>query len=144
MSFNWLEMRITEEQDRRKRESQILERLPRVLGEVYDALGECIDSYASVFGKESVEMTLAPTRIHISVKENQDGKWVQSSSVDVTTVPSVPGLQIERGSEPVIIEIGLLPGDKSFYRDRILDKYLSMEELTRRILDRALFPKLTE
>jgi hypothetical protein len=31
-----------------------------------------------------------------------------------------------------------------FFRDRVLDKYLNMEDLTRRILDRALFPKLGE
>jgi hypothetical protein len=38
------------------------------------------------------------------------------------------------------IELGLLPGDKMYYKDG--DKFLTMEELTRRILDRSLFPKL--
>jgi hypothetical protein len=41
-----------------------------------------------------------------------------------------------------MIEVGLLPGDKLFYRDQ--DQFVTMEELTRRILDRALFPKLGE
>jgi hypothetical protein len=41
-----------------------------------------------------------------------------------------------------MIEVGLLPGDKLFFRDH--DEFLTMEELTRRILDRAFFPKLGE
>ena len=55
---------------------------------------------------------------------------------------SLPGFRIERGGEPLMIEVGLLPGDKLFYRDK--DEFLTMEELTRRILDRAFFPKLGE
>jgi hypothetical protein len=43
-----------------------------------------------------------------------------------------------------MVEVGLLPDDKVFYRDRDQDKYLTVEELTRRILDRSLFPKLAE
>ncbi|HLK66514.1 MAG TPA: hypothetical protein VKU19_23935 [Bryobacteraceae bacterium] len=144
MGFQWLEMRISEEQDRRTKESQILERLPRVMEELHDALAECLEEYTGVFGKESAEITLQSSRIHVSVRELQDGKWQQVSRVDVSIVPSVPGFQIERESEPLIIEIGLLPGEKAFYRDQKLDKYLGMEELTRRILDRALFPRLSE
>jgi len=144
MSFQWLEMRIIEEQERREREAQILERLPRALDELYGALTWCIENYTTAFGTESAEMTLQNGRIHISIREEQDGKWQQCSRVDVSAVPSVPGFQIERGNEPLIIEVGMLPGEKVYYRDRVLDKYLSMEELTRRILDRALFPKLSE
>ncbi len=144
MSFQWLGMRISEEQDRRRREAQILERLPQVLAELHAALALCLADYTAAFGTEAAEMTLQPTRLHISIREEQEGKWQQISKVDISTVPSVPGFQIERGSEPLIIEVGLLPGDKSFYRDRSLDKYLGMEDLTRRILDHALFPKLGE
>jgi hypothetical protein len=144
MSFQWLEMRIAEEQERRAREAQILERLPRALDELYDALAACIENFTGTFGAESAEMTLQNGRIHVSVREEQDGKWQQLSRVDISSIASVPGFQIELGSEPLIIEVGILPGEKVFYRDRVLDKYLSMEELTRRILDRALFPKLGE
>jgi hypothetical protein len=144
MNFQWLEMRITEEQERRAREAQILERLPRALDELYGALTACIEDYTASFGTESAEMTLQSSRIHISIREQLDGKWEQCSRVDISIVLSVPGFQIERGNEPLIIEVGILPGEKVFYRDRVLDKYLSMEELTRRILDRALFPKLSE
>jgi len=144
MSFEWLHMRITEEQERRAREAQILERLPRALDELYGVLTGCIEDYAAVFGKDSAEMTLQSSRIHISIREEQEGKWQQCSRVDISIVPSVPGFQIESGNEPLIIEVGMLPGEKVFYRDRVLDKYLGMEDLTRRILDRALFPKLGE
>ena len=144
MGFQWLEMRIAEEQERRQREAQILERLPGALEELHGVLAECIESYRASFGAESAEMTLQSCRIHISIREEQEGKWQQTAKVDISIVPSVPGFQIEHGSEPLIIEVGLLPGEKSFYKDRTLDKYMSMEELTRRILDRALFPKLGE
>jgi hypothetical protein len=144
MGFQWLEMRIGEESDRRTKEAIILDRLPQLLKELHDALAGCIASYTGSFGTESAEITLQPSRIHIAVREEQDGKWRQTAKVDITTVPSIPGFQIERGTEPLIVEIGILPGDKAFYRDRQLDKYLGMDELTRRILDRALFPRLSE
>lgn len=145
MSFQWLEMRIAEEQDRRKREVEILERLPRALEELHGALSGCIESYTSTFGAEGAEMTPQASKILISIREEQDGKWEQRAKVVVSTIASVPGFQIERGGEtPLIIEVGMLPGDKVFYRDREQDKYVSMEELTRRVLDRALFPKLGE
>src|SRR5579863_2931959 len=101
MSFQWLNMRITEEQDRRQREAQILERLPQVLNELHDALAACLAEYTSAFGAESAEITHQPNRVHISVREEQDGKWQQISKVDITTVVSVPGFQIERGTEPL-------------------------------------------
>ena len=44
--------------------------------------------------------------------------------------------------EPLEIVVGILPDQNLYYRDA--DKYLTMEELTRRILDKALFPKLGE
>jgi len=144
MSFNWLQMRISEEQDRRAKEAQILEKLPRALAELHDVLAGCLADYTAAFGAESTEITLDSNKIQIAVREQVDDKWLQSAKLDISIVPSVPGFQIERGTEPLVIEVGLLPGDKAFYRDRVLDKYLTMEELTRRILDRALFPRLTE
>jgi hypothetical protein len=63
--------------------------------------------------------------------------------VDVTAVPALPGFRIERADhEPVDVVIGLLPDDKLYYRDE--DHYITMEDLTRRILDRTLFPKLKD
>jgi len=115
------------------------------LEELHGALTGCIESFTSTFGAEAAEMTLQTSKVLVSVREQQDGKWEQSAKVVVSAIPSVPGFQIERGGDPpVVIEVGMLPGDKVFYRDREQDKYVSMEELTRRVLDRALFPKLGE
>ena len=142
MSFQWLGMRIQEEQERREREAQILARLPRALEEAHRHLALCVEAYAGAFGPESADIHLKASKIGITIREEQDGKWQQRAKVEVTIIASLPGFRIERGGEPLMIEVGLLPGDKLFYRDK--DEFLTMEELTRRILDRALFPKLGE
>ena len=84
------------------------------------------------------------SRIQIVVREEAEGQWQQQSAVNVITVPEIPGFRIERGGEALIVEVGMLPSDRVFYRDRELDQYLNMDELTKRILDRAFFPKLRE
>jgi len=43
-----------------------------------------------------------------------------------------------------IFEVGLLPNGRLSYRDREADQYLNIEDVTRRMLDRVLFPKLKE
>ena len=144
MVFQWLQMRIQEERERREREAQILAALPRTLEEVHQACAECIKSYTEAFGAESANIALLPSKIRITLLEQRDSRWQTSSKVEVGVVVSVPGLQIDRGDVSMVIEVGLLPGDKVFYRDREQDKYLTMEELTRRILDRAFFPRLQE
>ena len=142
MSFEWLHMRIQEEKDRRQREAEILERLPHTLQELHGHLAACIQSYTLVFGADAADSVLMPTKIGVTVREQRDGKWQQSSKVQVSIVPAIPGYQIDQGEVSMIVEVGLLPGGKVFYRDRDQDKYLTMDELTRRILDRAFFPKL--
>jgi hypothetical protein len=135
-------MRVQEEQERREREAQILARLPRALEETYRNLASCVEAYAGAFGPESADIHLQASKIRIAVREEQEGKWQQRAKIEVSILASLPGFRIERGGEPLMIEVGLLPGDKLFYRDQ--DHFLTMEELTRRILDRALFPKLGE
>jgi hypothetical protein len=135
-------MRVQEEQERRQREAQILERLPRALEETYRQLAECIEAYAAAFGPESADVHLQASKIRIAVRDQQDGKWQQRAKIEMSIIASLPGFRIERGGEPLMIEVGLLPGDKLFFRDQ--DEFLTMEELTRRILDRAFFPKLGE
>jgi hypothetical protein len=142
MSFQWLQLRVQEEQERREREAQILARLPRALEEAYRHLTGCIEVYVDAFGPESADIHLQASKIRITIREEQDGKWQQRAKVEMSIVPSLPGFRIERGGEPLMIEVGLLPGDKLFYRDQ--DQFLTMEELTRRILDHAFFPKLGE
>jgi hypothetical protein len=145
MSFQWLQLRISEEQDRRKRRAMVLERLPRALQEVHDALAVCVKSYRESFGTESAELQLGENQLQVIVREEQDGEWLRVAGVTVVTTPVVPGFHIERGgAEPYVVEVGTLPGDKLYYRDQAADKYLSMEEVTRRVLDRAFFPKLPD
>jgi hypothetical protein len=142
MSFQWLNMRISEEKERRQREAQILERLPRAMEEVQRALAACVDAYTQAFGAETAELQSHGQRLRLVVREAQNGKWEQRAKVEVNMLPGLPGFHIDRAGEPLEIVVGMLPGDKLFYRDG--DQYLTTEELTRRIVDRAMFPKLGE
>ena len=138
MTFQWLQMRISEEQDRRRRERQILEMLPAALAELHQTIAGCVGDYTAAFGEDSAEVALAPPAIRVSVKE-------PPGTVEILAVPEIPGFRIQRGAgEPLIVEVGLLPSNRMSYRDRQADQYLNMDEVTRRILDRTLFPKLKE
>ena len=136
MSFEWLRMRIQEEKDRRHREAMTLERLPQALEDLHDTLKGGIDDYRQAFGAESVEMALLPSRIRI--------RSGPTAKVEVMVAGELPGFRIERGEQSIPVEVGLLPSNKLYYRDLDKDVYLTMEDLTRRILDRVLFPKLPE
>ena len=144
MTSQWLQMRIAEEKERRERERLTLERLPRALEELHVHMAACVEEYRQAFGREAADINMFPSRIKVIVREQHDGKWQQAGKVEVTIVPALPGFQIDHGAEPVLIELGLLTDDKVSYRDREHDQYLGIEELTRRILDRSLFPKLAE
>ena len=144
MSFQWLHMRIQEEKDRRQREALTLERLPRALEELYGILKEGIKAYLEAFGPESVDTVLLPSRIKITAREQRDGRWQAGPKVEVIVDGTIPGFRIERGDYSVAVEVGLLPSNNLYYRDREHDSYLTMEDLVRRILDRILFPRLPE
>jgi len=144
MTFQWLEIRISEEQDRRQREAEVLQRLPRVLDEMHTTLGQCIADYQGAFGAESAEVSGHLSRIRVTVREKRESKWEPTAKVDVTLDLKLPGLQIDRGGTVLAIEVGLLPGDNLFFREAETNQFITMEDLTRRILDRALFPKLPE
>ena len=117
MSFQWLQMRITEEQDRRQRESEILERLPRALQEVHQNLQICVEAYRASFGEEAADLQLMRSRIQIVVREEAEGQWQQHSAVNVIIVPEIPGFRIERGGDSLVVEVGMLPE-----RSRILSR----------------------
>jgi hypothetical protein len=140
MSFQWLEIRITEENERRQREAEILARLPRVMDEVHEAIAECVAAYAAAFGPESIELSYSLQKVRVTVRELKEGKWEKFARMEASTLAKPPSLHIDRSGDVLDIEVGLLPGDKVFYKDG--EEFLTMEELTRRILDRALFPKL--
>ena len=144
MSFQWLQMRIQEERERREAYARQLSRMPAALQEIFDVLKECIDSFTDNFGADSADVVMLPGRIRVTVREQRDGKWETVSKVEVTGVPEIPGFRIQCGELTTDVEYGILPSDKLFYRDRKLDSYLNMDEVARRILDRALFPALPE
>src|SRR5947209_1181827 len=130
MSFAWLQIRIQEEKDRRAREAITLERLPSALQELHVILKDGIVAYTEAFGPESVELSLLPSCIRTTTPAVQ---------VEVVVAPDIPGFRIERGEHALPIEVGLLPSNNLYYRDREQDVYLTLEDLTRRILDRSLF-----
>jgi hypothetical protein len=144
MSFEWLRMRIQEEEQRRRREADTLQRLPRALEELHAMLAECVADYRQSFGDESADVQLLPASIAVTVREQNDGRWQTSAKVAVTMSVEIPGFRVECGEYSLAMEVGLLPNDKLFYRDCEQDKYLTLEDVTRRILDRAMFPKLRE
>jgi hypothetical protein len=142
--FQWLQMRITEEQERRKKEAAVLARLPGALEELRRQLTECVEAFDAAFGPDQAgEVLCRAGKIKVTVRTRTNGQWQDNEKVEVTMLPALPGFQVERpGSEPMMIDVGMLPGDKLFYRTS--DKFLTEEELTRRVLDHVLFPKLTE
>ncbi len=137
-------MRITEEKERRQREANIRERMPRALQELRENLALCVEHYKESFGVEAAEMVSQSAGLRIVIREEMNGEWQEQSRVEVRTVIALPGFEIDRAGKPLVIEVGMLPGDKVYYRDREQDQYVTLEELTRRILDRAFFPKLGE
>jgi hypothetical protein len=144
MAFQWLQMRIQEERERRELQARQLERLPDAVQEIHDLLAECVKSYTENFGANSADIVMFPNRIKVTVREMRDGTWQNLSKVEVVCVPEMPGFRIERGEVSMAVEFGLLPNDKFYYRDQEHDKFLTMEEFTRRILDRVFFPALRE
>jgi hypothetical protein len=140
MSLEWLHMRISEEKDRREREARILERLPRALQEVHASLAACIEAYAQAFGPDVAQIRLEESRIVATVRERRQGGWEEVSRVEISIAPKLPGFQVEGAGEPLLVEVGTLPGDRMFYKH--CDKFLTLEDVTRRVLDRVLFPKL--
>ena len=144
MAFQWLQMRIQEERERRELQAKHLARMPAALQEIHDYLAECIRSYTDNFGSNSADVVMLPNKIKVTVREEREGKWQVISKVEVVCVPEMPGFRVEQGGHSLEVEFGLLPSDSLFYRDREQDKYLTMDEFTRRILDWALFPVLRE
>jgi len=143
MSPQWLELRIQEEQDRRRKEAKTQELLPRAMEELHQQLSACVARYKQAFGEESADISNLVSKLRITIRDEQGGKWQQRDKIDVSLVSLPPAFKVQLGdAEPVLIELGLLPGDRFTYR--LNDKYLTVEDLSRSVLDRALFPKLTE
>jgi hypothetical protein len=137
MAFQWLEMRISEERDRRDRETEILSRLGPALSELQRVVAECLKAYTDAFGEDSATIRRELGGLVVRVVE-------PPGELRIVTDSTLPGFQMERDGATMSFEIGLLPGNKLFYRDVATDQYITIDELTRRMLDRLLFPKLRE
>jgi hypothetical protein len=133
MTFQWLQMRITEEKDRRERENAILSRLPVALEELRVQLVDCVAGFNEAFPSQPATLEMVSGAIHVACGD---------SRVEVSIDTELPGFRVEQRPNHFSIEVGLLPANRFFYRDA--EKYLTPEEMTRRILDKALFPKLGE
>jgi hypothetical protein len=142
MSSQWLPMRIAEEQERLRREALVRERLPSALRELYGVLAACLQEYKAAFGDEAAEIRWNGPALRITVREQLQSAWEPRTEIDISTVGAPPGFLIEGIGETFQIEIGMLEGQKLFFRRG--DHYLTMENVTRAILDKALFPKLGE
>jgi hypothetical protein len=142
MNLEWMEMRIAEEHDRREREENIRRRLPTALEELNESLTECVQTYTAAFGQKSASIQFAGGRVRIEAREEVDGRWATRAEITISNDLKLPGFRIDRAGEPYVVEVGVLAGDNVFYRDG--DDYITIEEVTRRILDRALFPKLVQ
>jgi hypothetical protein len=135
MSFQWLTMRIGEEKDRRAREQQILGVLPGAIEDLGAQLGKCVDAFNAALVEPAGQMERTPEGLAVSSAERR---------VDVVTDTELPGFHVRREATSFAVQVGVLPNGKLFYFDVAGDQYLTMEDLTRRILDRVLFPKLRE
>src|SRR5690349_9878658 len=102
MAFQWLQMRIQEERERRELRARHLARLPGALKELHDQLAECLQSYTQNFGANSATIELVASEAHtgpirVTVREERAGTWQPVSSVEVVCMPELPGFRIERG-----------------------------------------------
>ncbi len=140
MAYQWLTVRIAEEKDRRQREDFVRQRLPLAFEEVYKAMAECAAAFANAFGPQAIQVRKDAATIGMTVCEEREGQWRPRAEIEITLDAALPGFRVSRGGESFPIVVGMLPGDKLFYKRE--DQYLAIEDVTRMVLDRVLFPKL--
>lgn len=143
-AFQWLTVRIGEERDRRRRETEIQECLPEALRDLYEVLSRCVDTYRDAFGVGSADISFLASKIRITVAETKSIKAGPTGALQMEVVidTKIPGFMVHHGTTSLEIKVDILTGGKPSYRDG--DHYLNMEELTRRVLDPVFFPKLLD
>ena len=92
----------------------------------------------------TVEIVLLPSKIKVTAREAKNDHAAPLAKVEVVLAGEIPGFRLDHADKPVDVEVGILSSNNLFYRDRERDVYLNMEDLTRRILDPVLFPKLRD
>jgi hypothetical protein len=110
-----------------------LNRLRSSLDELRTALADCVKTYNQAFGDGRATLEAIGGAVQVTAGE---------ARVEICLDPPLPGFLVDQGSERLAIEVGILPLGNLFFREA--DKYITPEEMTRRILDRALFPKLKD
>jgi hypothetical protein len=143
-AFQWLGVRISEERERRRREAEIQERLPDALTDLHDALKLCVDSYCEAFGQGAAQISFPFSKIRVTIGESKQGGpgAPAAQQVEITIDAKLPGFTVRQAGKTMEIHVAILSGGKVSYQDG--DRYLTMEELTRRLLDPVFFPKLPE
>ncbi len=142
MTFQWIQLRISEEQERRNREDVVRARLPLALEELRDALCICASEFNTAFEDQAAEVASVANELRISVRQQRGGSWKDRARVTVSVNPELPGFTVAGAGEPRLVQVGMLAGDKLFYKSG--ERYLSMDDLTKLILDGVLFPELGE
>ncbi len=140
MAYQWLAVRIGEEKDRRHREDFVRQRLPLAFEEVHKALAECAAAFAGAFGPQAIQVRKDAATIGLTICEEWEGQWSKRADIEINLDAALPGFRVSRGGESFSVVVGMLPGDKLFYKRD--DQYLAIEDVTRTVLDRVLFPKL--
>ena len=135
MSFQWLEMRIGEERDRRAREKQILDRLPGAMDELEESVKACLDGYTAAFPGDPAAPGRDGLRLGVT---GTGGAWRSRLR------RSFPDSRSRRRARRSRFRSASCRATNCFISTWPEDRYLSMEELTKRILDRVLFPKLKD
>ncbi len=143
-AFQRLTVRIGEERERRRREAEIQDRLPEALRELHEVLSRCVETYRDAFGRDAAEISFLASKIRVAVAEGKPNRAGVTPALQVEVVidPKIPGFTVRHGSESLEIRVDIFSGGKPSYRDG--DRYLNMDDLTRRILDPVFFPKLPE
>src|SRR5580700_10753753 len=98
--------------------------MPRALKELRETLTLCVTTYNEAFGADAAGFLEDQDAIHINAGEGK---------IDIVIDPTLPGFRVAHVAGQLLIEVGMLPGDKIFYKDQAEDKYLTAEEVTRRI-----------
>ena len=88
------------------------------LEELHRSLAACIESYVAAFGAEAADVQFQGSKIRVTVREEQEGKWQQRARIEIVAVITLPGFRVERAGDPLLIEVGMLAGDKLFFKDR--------------------------
>ena len=119
MNLQWLTMRITEEQERRQREDNILKRLPNALEGLHASLTECLQTYTEAFGPQaaSIEPPTSSVKAPCALARRRQNGRSRFSTGSISTV--ISALVPRFSSAPRRLHCSIVPIDslRSTQRD---------------------------